>query len=156
LKLRLFTLYISTEPFIVYCLLYLTYISQVELGRAIKQNKTKNYLTLLDALSTLLDALSTLLDATRCNSTLLEATNAARHYSMLPNTALLIMRQLGWQTWPADLAGRLGRQTWPAEKVKKKKVNFITTFNTEIRTKLPFGRFIIVMDSSHHGVGLVN
>jgi hypothetical protein len=28
-----------------------------------------------------------------------------------------ILRRLGWQTWPADLAGRLGRQTWPADLV---------------------------------------
>jgi hypothetical protein len=26
-----------------------------------------------------------------------------------------ILRRLGRQTWPADLAGRLGRQTWPAD-----------------------------------------
>jgi hypothetical protein len=26
-----------------------------------------------------------------------------------------ILRRLGWQTWPADLAGRLVRQTWPAD-----------------------------------------
>jgi hypothetical protein len=60
-------------------------------------NATRRYSTLLDATlrcSTLLDAVrrcSTLLDAARRSSTLLDAT------------------RLGWQTWPADLAGRLGR-----------------------------------------------
>jgi hypothetical protein len=27
----------------------------------------------------------------------------------------VVLENNTWQTWPADLAGRLGRQTWPAD-----------------------------------------